>query len=292
MKKITSIIAFAAAVAVLASCNLNKTPVFDPADSFVAFDVTSYNVDENCGQLTIPVTIASIDPVKTTVSYELVDGTAKQGENFSLSDESAVLVFDGKTRTQNIVIDIVDLKGKYTKDLTFQVVLLNAKGLNLGDSKVCTVKIADLDHPLSDILGSYTVTSDSNWDGVVTYQGSILKDDNDETACWVIGIAQAPFNQAAFAVAGTVSEDHSKITIPLGQAFPYSSSYTTKLYACDGNYLYDGTGQVKAITLTRNAEGDFVGDYAAAFPACNLSGVFEGAGYFEIMLPPTTFHKN
>lgn len=290
MKKTRTIFAISATIAVLASCDINKTPEFNAADSFAAFETTAYTVDENCGKLVIPVSIASIEPVKTTVTYEFVEGTAKTGVNFTDENESAVLVFDGTTRTQEIVLDIKDLPGQYTKDLTFEVKLIAAKGLNLGDSDVCSVTIADLDHPLSSILGSYTITSDTNWDGVVSYSGSILKDENDESVCWILGIAKAPFNTANFAVYGKVSEDLSTITVPLGQAFPYNSSYTTVLMACDGDYIYDGTGDVNAITLTKNEAGDFVSDYAAAFPALDSNG--EAQGYFEIMLPPTTFHKN
>lgn len=291
MKKISILTLLSAAAAMLASCDLNKAPVFDPADSFAAFDETSVFVDENCGKISIPVTIASVDPIQTTVSYELVDVSAKQGVNYTLVDDSAVLVFDGKERTKIIEINIIDLPGQYTKDLVFQIQLVNAKDINLGEAKVCTVKIADLDHPLFDILGNYTITSDTNWDGVVTYSGSIVKDDNDETICWIIGIAQAPFNTSDYAVAGVVSEDHKTITVALGQAFPAPpgyTSYTTALYACDGNYLL-GPEDVSAITLTKNDAGDFVSDYAAAFPALKSDGTT--AGYFEIMLPPTTFHK-
>ena len=72
------IMAGAAAISALASCNLNDYPAFNEADSFVAFDKTSFIIDETAGTVSLPITIASIDPVKTAITYEVVDGTAKE----------------------------------------------------------------------------------------------------------------------------------------------------------------------------------------------------------------------
>ena len=80
MKNIFKIFVFAVALSAAFSCSkLNETPVFEDSMSFVAFDVTSVIVNENAGSVSIPVTIASIDPKAVTVAYTVTDDTAKAG---------------------------------------------------------------------------------------------------------------------------------------------------------------------------------------------------------------------
>ena len=150
MKRIYKYFACALALTGAFSCSdLNETPVFEDSKSFVAFSQTSYSVKEDAGTLSIPVTVASIDAKQVTVAYSVADGTAKKGANFSLADEAAVLVYDGETRTQNIVLNIVNIattaeKSGYTGDLDFTVTIESAGELDLGYNTTCTVKIVDL----------------------------------------------------------------------------------------------------------------------------------------------------
>jgi len=222
----------AAAFTALASCNLNDCPTFDDADAFVAFDKTGIMVDETAGSVTIPVTIASIAPVKTSVTYEVVDGTAKAGENYSLADESAVLTFDGKTRTQEIVINITNKQGEYTGDLSFTInIISGGKSLNLGANSSCTVKISDLDHPLAALLGDYTATGFSYFDGAEeSWTLTMYKDDADINVVWIDGIISAfsgYYPSADFRVYGNVSADKTTISLPLGQVLKTKASGNT-----------------------------------------------------------------
>lgn len=226
------IMAGAAAFTALASCNLNDCPTFDDADAFVAFDKTGIMVDETAGSVTIPVTIASIAPVKTSVTYEVVDGTAKAGENYSLADESAVLTFDGKTRTQEIVINITNKQGEYTGDLSFTInIISGGKSLNLGANSSCTVKISDLDHPLAALLGDYTATGFSYFDGAEeSWTLTMYKDDADINVVWIDGIISAfsgYYPSADFRVYGNVSADKTTISLPLGQVLKTKASGNT-----------------------------------------------------------------
>ena len=188
MKNIYKALMGAALVAAAASCSkLNEAPVFDEADSFVAFDKSTYIVDEDCVSLTIPVSIAAYSPVKTNVSYTILDEsleggkyTAKKGVNFSDENPDGVLIYDGESFTQNIVIDIVNIEGEYTGDLTFGIKLESASGLNIGNESVVKVTISDLDHPLSSILGSYTAQGKTYSGGDQTaYTLTLSKDPED-----------------------------------------------------------------------------------------------------------------
>lgn len=149
-------------ILVLFSCqNGNLMPVFDDADAFAAFDVTSISVSEKAGRIKLPVTVASVAPVSAAVSYRIVDdGTAKPRVNFNLVDESAVIKYDGVARTNYIEIDIINIPG-YTGDVGFKLELVNATGLNLGANKFCNINIKDEDHPLAELFGEYSVKGKS-----------------------------------------------------------------------------------------------------------------------------------
>ena len=191
MKNIYKFMACALALTGALSCSkLNETPVFEDSKSFVALGSTSYIVNEDCGTLSIPVTMASPTTKQAAVAYTVNDGTAKLGTNFTLADEAAVLVFDGETYTQNIVINIVNIattaeQSGYTGDLTFTVTLASAGDLELGFNKTCTVKIMDLDHPLASILGTYDVTGTFYGGNAASWVMTMEKDENDPTVVWI-----------------------------------------------------------------------------------------------------------
>lgn len=221
MKNIYKFLAGAVALTAVFSCSkLNDYPVFEDKESFAAFDIISMTVNEDAGTINIPVTIGSVDPKQVAVAYEVTDGTAKAGEDFSLADASAVLAFDGETRTMNIEINIVEFAGEYTGDKTFSVSLVSAGGLKLGKNSTCSVKIADLDHPLAAILGSYTASCKSYNGADLTWTLNFEKDPSDVTVVWV----DAPVYWASqyaswgdYSVYGNVSEDMKTITFPCGQ---------------------------------------------------------------------------
>ncbi|MGN1220113.1 MAG: Calx-beta domain-containing protein [Candidatus Cryptobacteroides sp.] len=233
----------AAAVATLASCDLNKTPVFEDSRSFAAFDKTAITVNEDAGLVTIPVTIASIDPKKVAVAYSVTDGEgktgAKLGVNYKLTDESAVVAFDGQTRTMNIEIEIINYVG-YTGDLTFTVDLVSAGGLEIGANSSCTVRISDLDHPLASILGTYAASGKENWDGDITWDITIDKDPSSIEVVWIYNISPG-----MPAVYGNVIKDGDnivKISIPCGQEGKYSSYKSIFVgFKTGGYYSPEGT---------------------------------------------------
>lgn len=293
MKNTIKYIACAFALTAAFSCSkLNETPVFEEKDAFVAFDKAAVSISENGGVVSLPISIASIDPVGVTVAYEVVDGTAKAGENYNLVNESATFTFDGKARQGTIDINIVDLAGEFTGDLTFTVNLKSAGDLNLGFNKSCTVTIGDLDHPLADILGTYTVNGESYFNGPGQWEAEFIKDAVDVNKVWIRGLAPG-FATPTDLIYGTVSEDHNTITIPMGQILPYSSTYNACFWAVDMSVgsIYDET-EVPTIEFTRDENGNFVSaKYGWSFYALNVSDG-SGAGNFDIIIEGVTFTKN
>lgn len=238
MKRINTIFALAAGIAMFASCDVNKTPVWSDDNAFAAFDKVAVSVKEDAVSVKIPVTIASIDPVEVAVTYAAVDTlSAKNGVNFKLKDESGVLAFDGAQRTAYIEIEIINDAGHFTGDLKFSVDLTGAGDLNLGANKTCTITITDNDHPLAAILGNYT-GSGLDIDGVVTaFNINVVKDADDLNVVWFENFLpdfasySSPKRNRFY---GNVNATKTEIIIPQKQSFGLSTDYgPLELYGFD-----------------------------------------------------------
>jgi hypothetical protein len=255
----------------------------------VAFGQTAYSVNEDADSLVIPVTVASPDPVKVTVAYSVADSTAKLGTNFSLADESAVLVYDGTTRTQNIVLNIVNIattaeKSGYTGDLVFTVTLESAGDLELGHNSTCVVKIVDLDHPLAEILGEYNCSGESYFNGPLSWTATFEKDEKDENVVWISGI----MGDSPFKVYGNVKDYAAgdwTITVPAGQTA--TGSYKFSLCWFDGESYDDATGN---IVLTRKEDGSYVSEQGVGV-YCYDAKSGEELGFWDLFLPGITYVK-
>ena len=279
MKLYRIILTGAAILAFVACSKLNESPVFKAEDAFASFDKTSMAAREDAGRVFIPVTIASVDPVSTTVTYTIdtENSTAVAGVNFNLVDPSAVLTFNGKDRTANIELDIINIEGVFTGDKVVYIKLQNANGLKLGSENVCKVTINDLDHPLSDILGEYMV----NGEATVTFE----KDATDVTVIHMYDFFMGTQNWCGKPLdfVCQVSKDKNTIVIslPVDTGYTYSNGQKLQVYACDANSVFF---DISSITLTRTATGYACEDYG-------LISYIKGAGYVEYYDPPLNFVK-
>ncbi len=248
MNKIYKFLAAALALSAMFACSkLNETPSFDDSKAFAAFDVTSMTVNENVGTVRIPVTVASVEPKSVAVAYTVEDGTAKAGVNYSLVDESAVLAFDGKARTMYIELNITNLAGEYTGDVSFTVSLVKPGSMDLGASSKCTVRISDLDHPLADILGTYVVTATDFAQGDVSWEMTLSKDENDVTVVWIDYVCPLA-KSGAMSVYANVSDDHKTISIPCGQQTEEGLIFVE--YTYDNGHYATKTGSVDMVSTT------------------------------------------
>lgn len=234
------------ALCLLASCNPNKIAEFDDKDAFVAFGGANYAITEDGASIKIPVTLASVKGLEATVTVEGVDGTAKAGIDYNIATSS--LQFNSTTRTAYVEVNIINRAGEYTGDLNFKLKFGNLGGVNAGFQSTTTITINDLDHPLSFILGEYTASGVSYWDGPITWTMTLKKDPADDSKVWFDNI----FGNASWAADdtmfyGVVSPDKTTITIPLGQTSEYTYSngkplillgLTSELYGYDsGNVI-------------------------------------------------------
>ena len=185
--KNTTIVLAALAAVALASCN-NDQPEFNDKDAFVSFTDTKASIDENKATLEIPVQLSSLKGKEGSVDFEITaDKTAPavEGTNYTVANATRTLTFTKESNVQNIKLNIVDLAGTFTGDLRLNIKLKNAQGVNLGAESSFDVTIVDLDHPLAFMLGTFSASGTSQYNGAETWTVNIAKDDKDVNKVWI-----------------------------------------------------------------------------------------------------------
>lgn len=225
MKKFSKIYAIAVAFLALCSCK-NEYPEFDDADAFVSFSSSSAYVSEAGNSLSIPVTLASLSGITADVNFTVVDGTAKQGQHFTI-EGGTTLHFTKEAPTQNIVIKVND-DDVFGGNVNFTIEL-DQKSFNTGAANKIKVTIEDDEHPLKFILNDYSCTCADLWGSTQTFNWSIKRDEEDLSKVWIEQFS-ARYPDMFNHVYGIVSEDHTKIIIPAGQPLMVNSTYDIKLW--------------------------------------------------------------
>lgn len=268
-------------LAILASCDdLNEVPEFSDSDAFVAFDNALVGVNEDGLTLNVPVTLASISGMSQSITYTIIDGTAKEGVNFTLEDASQTLTFDAENRTQYIVINIVNDPGVFTGDLSFQIQLSEDGAIKPSAQNMCDVVIRDLDHPLAAYLGEWTASGNSAYNGDVQWTVTIDKDPEDVTVLWVSEIIYGfvkygytyPSRDTRFYA--VVNED-GEMQFPIGQtcAYQYQDTYPISLEGLTSEGDIVDSGKI-TVTLSEDQKvlsfdelGVFVNDETGGWDA-------------------------
>jgi hypothetical protein len=283
MRKILSLLTIALLVG-FASCDkLNEKPVFSDGNAFVAFNNTALSVNETTATLTIPVTLASVSGISTTVEYTVIDGTAVQGENFELVDVTGTLTFDATNRTQNIVVNVTNKPGVFTGDLRFTIQLSDAGTVKPNAENICTVTIVDLDHPLAAILGNWNATGTSYFNGSETWVMSFAKDAKDVSVVWISNFVKGG---SGVAVYGVVNAEKTQIRIPINQVIATSPTYLMirleGYYGPTGDVSIPAGGYITAVIAADNSTitiqdeiGSHVYNDAAATSSAGWYNIFQ-----------------
>lgn len=316
MKKIFNYLTIVAVAAFAASCNTNYDPIFDDADAFVAFDKSAMSCQETAKEISVPVTLASVAGIATTISYEAVDGSAKAGVNYDLADGTGTLTFSKEGRTQYIKVKIYDPEvtyteageregGIYTGDLKFTLKFKSTGDVNSSADNSCTITIQDLDHPLSAILGDWTFEADCRG-SMASWPCEFRKDPDDDHMVWfydLVYLSRSAWDGWDISYYGNVTMDEKNrpavITIPLGQEseYTYSNGNHVTLYSVDAdfNYIYD-TGNVSATIVYDDADHAigivFDLDGSPAGEGAGLIAYIPDAGTINYVYPPYTGTKD
>ncbi len=181
MRKISNTLIAAAVAASLASCNKAEYVT----SQFVTLNASSLTYSEDDGIVAIPVSVFGAD--ECTVTYSITDGTAIQGEDFTVVDK------DGQPNTTGIVKvsqdkennDSIRVKLNYdptlTRGKTFTVTLLSSAtaGVAISGTKQCSVTINDLEYAVSAYFGSWSTDDGDIAFDIKEYD---IEEDPDEIA--------------------------------------------------------------------------------------------------------------
>ena len=302
-RHITYICMASAAVLAFASCNKNLPQRFDDRDVFVAFEKATYTVDEDYTAkkgvaFRIPVTLASAAGIETSVKYAITASTSWQaakpgkgavaGVDYDLVDKSGVLSFNAENRTCYIEFKTI-VNGVYTGDLEFEIEVFANDDVTTGSENKCKVKISDVDHPLTFMLGDYTMSGVKLVNGTPTPVSSltmkVMKDKEDPSKVWFYDLMGNPgWAGDDMLYYGTVNENKTEIILPFGQVSEYKYNKTTpvKLLGVDAEINGHDSG---SLTILIKQEGnnvtlDFGKEWGMAF-------FIENAGSIGIWLPGT-----
>jgi len=235
MKKNIISAGFLTAGLLLAGCDVNEMPTFDDADAFVAFTQTSASVNENSTEtLEIEVLCTSLSGIESEVQVEIEADTigtgAHAGEHFTWTTTSGgtSLKFDKEHTSHKIIITPID-NDYFAGDKTFTINLGEPSKGNLGYNKSCKVTVADDEHPLAFILGSFTGKSISYFNGPEEWNVTLTKDpDGDLTKVWITNLVNGGSSMSC-PVYGFVNEEKTALSIPVDQETAKSSSYAAIL---------------------------------------------------------------
>lgn len=285
MKKILSLLTISLLV-LFASCDLNQMPEFDDSEAFVGFVRPSLSISEKGGTLRVPVTLASVKGISETVSFTVIDSTAKEGVNFSIVGDKS-LTFNADNRTQHIEVAIIDNPGVFTGDLRFTIELAADGKIKPSADNSCLITIQDEDHPLSSILGTYSTVAESAFGGDVPFDFVITKDESDVTVVWIANICGIGTGPGIY---GVVNEDKTEIALPIEQIHQTDDAGSNG----DGNiYLYGITPDAKVATsgniIVKIEDGGATLNFDTLGAGLCAGGL--NVGFYEALLPGYTGTK-
>lgn len=290
MKKFTKIIAGVAFAAALVACD-NKAEYV--SQSYVRLNGSSDAVKENVGTIKVPVyaytynghtSFPRTDNAATTVSFKVIESSAKAGENFNVQPANGELVFNGNSEAF-IEIEIIDHAGVYTGDVKFAIELTGATdGYNLASTNQIVITIQDIDHPFAAYHGTYvSETVTDPWDMVWNISTDIKPvADGDLNAVTITNLCPyAASHGYPHTLQGIISEDGTKIIVPSMQWVVTGAMYF--LASPLGDYtqplVFDVDLEAKTISNTQGW-GAYIGG-----PMDDIDS------YYDFIEGPITFTK-
>ncbi len=288
MKNLLKIFVGIAAVTAFASCNQK---VDYQTDSFVCFETTAYSINEDAGTVEIPVFAYAKssdhafprEGANTSLTFEVIENTAKNGVNFSVEPANGVIDFSNSTKA-SIKLNITNLAGEFTSDLDFTIVITSANNdFSIGGLNTLNVTIKDLDHPLAELFGTYVATNIPDAFGAVNnIQVTVGPIEGTTTSLAIHNVSPtAAANTGAHYVVGDVNEEKTEVTVKdwqlIGEYSPGVGVYFVSLDA----------------SLSETESTVFTYDPAAGTLTTPLSyGAYvDGLGWFDAFIGPMVFTK-
>ena len=256
----------------------------------IAFSATSGNVFEAVDgvpdTLKIELYCASVAGITASVQVVVTDTAyaesqrAKEGVDFKIEGESEIH-FDADNRFATIKIVSID-NNVQGGNKRFDLVLTSPEGCNLGANKRFTVSILDDEDPVNMLIGNYTATAESAFQGspAETWSATVERDFESEDVVYIQPICEfggLP-GSSVTAVAATVDAASNTIHVQLGQPL-----YGTDMVLADLNGNTSGNLIADLYIEGNSVRFVFRAGYGVPVP--------DQAGYWYQALQPATFVK-
>lgn len=237
MKRVINILVTTLCAAVLFSCTHEYS---FKTNAYVLMDEPSFSVKEDAGLVLVPVSAYNSESLEGTVFFNVIDGTAVQGTDFTVEPADGVLHFSGNG-TEYIKINVTEHAGVLTGNLKFNIELSAIDGgiANFGGITAASFEIQDNDVVVDwdYVAGSWTA---QDYDGGSpdggTYKVTISK--KNETT-----LALTNLYGGATELAGTIEFDKEAntalITLAPNQLVWTSSQYGA-MYLLGYNFEHGG----------------------------------------------------
>jgi len=287
------------------SCEDTNEPILlQDGDKFIAFERTTASAAEEGNAVGVLVYIAGVSGNGGSVNFafdtEGIANPAVEGVDFTVLNTDQTLNFATTYGYDTIWIQPID-NLEYDKDKKVNIVLSNPTNeFNLGANTTLTFTVVDNEHPLSLVIGSYSATATSYFNGGEAWNLSTYPDTEDETVLWFINLVNQGTNQDVF---GVVDLDAMTIEFPVGQDIWIGATDAV----LDGFYGPSGadaipTGGVITANIDANGNLTILDEFGAHIPGGNswyniyqADGVFtksakgEVANYVEKVSSPRSF---
>lgn len=267
------LIFLAAMVAAGAAVSCVRTDDFQTT-SFAAFNSGSGSCSEDAGTVSIPVTIyPNGGNGSTEVSFTVTDGTAKQGANFTVTPANGILTFAEGETVKNITLNVVNREGIFDGNLKFTVTLTGATN-DFVVSGVTSYEftIADLDHPLSAILGTWTGKATDYWGSTYSFNWQIEAVEDDATYTKVTVKDVCPYLASYYTHTFDATVDENFTIFIKAEQWIYTGYYYMECFTADMS------------DYAENLEMAYDAD-AGTLTNQNYFGARGSSGWYELYVP-------
>ena len=139
----------------IAACSDDEEQ-FNSGAATVNLQETVMTVKESAGLCTVPVVVTGEHTGTIRVTFELIDHTAKEDENYIVTTKT--LLIPAGQETINFEFKTVDDK-LVNDDRSFDIEIADVKGASIGENKRLAVTIKDNDSSLYEtLLGTWVFT--------------------------------------------------------------------------------------------------------------------------------------
>ena len=223
MKKIlTYFVGVLMVFSVFTSCeDLNEPIILDNADKFIAFENTASSINEQAvNKVGVLVYVASTGTTGGSVTFAFdtagIANPAIEGVDFNVLNTERTLNFSKGYGYDTIWVESID-NVVYDKDKNVNIVLSNPTNeFDLGANYTCNFTVVDNEHPLSLLIGTYSASAVSYFNGAEVWNITTHPDVEDESKLWFTNFVNKG-TSSGYEIFGIVDLEAGTLKIPTGQ---------------------------------------------------------------------------